>query len=147
MTVSDSTLSKSSLALALFFAVGAVYLKLSGNPDGVNLFITLPTIAIFLYFAYALSARFKQNNTLDNLITRNGDTLHCKSAGALSNVTIKTASIDVVTILDGYLSIIEKNNGNGYDFYLDNSADEIKHYWSGLFSDSELGNIKLSCKA
>lgn len=147
MAISDSLLSKSCLGVALFFAIGAIYLRLSDAPEGVNLFTTIPFIAIFFFLSYHLSTWYKQNNTLDKLITRNGDTLHCKSAGALSNITIKTAAIDVVTILDGYLSIIEKNNGNGYDFYLDNSADEIKHYWSGLFSDSELGNIKLSCKA
>ena len=147
MNISDSTLSKFCLLAACIFAIGGGYLHFIDQFNNINLFIATGVVLAFLFYSYQLSARYKQNNTINNLITRDGELLVCRSAGSVSNFKISTSVIETITILDGYFSIVEKNNGNGFDIFTQNKASEIRLYLLSLFSDEELNRIKVSCDA
>ncbi len=146
MNISDNVLSKACLCLAIFFTVALVYLMLNNQLSEVNVFSSVGMILMAVLGSYLLSDKYKHRNSLNKLIKRNGNVLTCKNTGAIFTSTININKIEKVSISNNYVSIIEHNNGNGYDIFLTHSAQkeqDVMNYIQTLFTQDELSAIDL----
>lgn len=136
-------LSRASLFLAIFMAFGLGYLIYSNQVNSFNIFVFSVVTIMMLVNSYRLSKKYKANNPLNKFIVRNGNSLKCKSTGAVSGLEIDVDKIGKVTISKNYVSIIEQNNGNGYDIFLISDLQEIRDYIPKLFTKEELDSIEI----
>ncbi|WFO20097.1 hypothetical protein ATS73_005190 [Pseudoalteromonas sp. H100] len=58
--------------------------------------------------------------------------------------SIEVKRISIVNISDNWLSIIIDGNGNGYDFQLLGSKDEIYQQFNSLLNSDEKENIDIN---
>lgn len=80
------------------------------------------------------------------LISREGDKIVFKSKpqGGYKleqGVELEVARLSVFSIREDYLSVIVDGNGNGYDFFVDGSGNEIEQYLRSILSSDEFENI------
>ena len=101
-----------------------------------------------LYISYKFSNNYKSKNKLPKLITREHEQIAISSLKMLpfSNASqfksIKVARISKVTIGENWLSIILDANGQGYDFQLLGSKEEIGHYFKSLLNQNEISAVE-----
>ncbi|MFT2092016.1 hypothetical protein [Paraglaciecola sp. 2405UD69-4] len=141
--MSDNVLSKLSLFMAALFTSGLLYLIYSKQINALNMLFSIGAIVMSLSWCYKLSKKYKAKNSVNELIKRDGNLLECKSAGTVFTSNIDIQKIEKVTICHQYISIIEENNGKGYDVFLISDAQEIMVHMLNLFTKEELKTIDL----
>ncbi len=100
-----------------------------------------------LMLAYRFSDKFERRNNLDELIKRKEDSLVIRSVHPFPIITLHQAkSIEIeriskVAISDNWLSIIIDGNGNGFDFQLADSKENIESHLKNLMVDHNTSQV------
>ena len=135
MVISDKALMGLVLGLTGLLLIGHFSIEEPVLPD----YLVICMAIVFAGQFYRFHPKYKQNNALPNQIRRDGDVLKIKNKslhtvmakGRSQSIEIKR--ISKVTVIDEGLSIIVDGNGSGFDFFLnDNAQDIIKHFQSLL---------------
>lgn len=139
-----------SFVLGVFFLVLLViFIAVYGFDYPALILATFSGTSFFFNYAAKQSEKFKQANALTGLIQRDGAQLvlynkHISPSYLSPKVTLDIARISVITIRDSYIGVIVDDNGNGYDFQLLGSTEEIKERIMSLLSEQEFARIKLN---
>ncbi|TMN90133.1 hypothetical protein CWB72_09415 [Pseudoalteromonas phenolica] len=135
MVISDKALMGLVLSLTGLLLIGHFSIEEPVLPD----YLVICMAIVFAGQFYRFHPKYKQNNALTNQIRRDGDVLKIKNKslhtvmakGRSQSIEIKR--ISKVTVIDEGLSIIVDGNSSGFDFFLnDNAQDIIKHFQSLL---------------
>ena len=149
MTISDRTLQHLCIAAGLLLLAGFTYNLLTQEPGSkIQIAGQLMVVGLFFSNAYRLSARFKRNLAVKNLITLDDRTLSIRSCpqGVVSAMPVQSLAIERITqmaIGDRYLSVILDDNGNGYDFALADSKEVILKHIKRLLPEDCLSRIAI----
>ncbi|MDP2561506.1 hypothetical protein [Psychrobium sp. 1_MG-2023] len=102
-----------------------------------------------LLSCYRYTDGYFAKNALGNLIKRNDDKLDFSRLQAMPlakvvpQQSIAVERISTITASNNMLSIILDGNGNGVDFYMIASNDEIIEHLRSLLSETELDAIEM----
>ncbi|MBU2880473.1 hypothetical protein KO525_18750 [Psychrosphaera sp. B3R10] len=131
-----------ALSTGLFaFYLGELFTKGDAN----SFFIVFAIFSAF--YSYKFSSHYKTKNAVEQLITRNGESIQFSSVKTLLFVNpsrvenIDVNRISVANIGKNWLSIIIDGNGNGFDFQLCGSRQDIESHIKSLLDDQELSKI------
>ncbi|MEW6991576.1 hypothetical protein AADZ91_12905 [Colwelliaceae bacterium 6441] len=98
-------------------------------------------------YSYKFSDIYKSNNSIENLIKRKDGKLEICSiklfpfANKLRVELIEVSRISIASIGKNWLSIIIDGNGNGFDFQLLGSKDDIETHIKSLLLEQEASKI------
>jgi len=103
-----------------------------------------------LSFRYRFTDEYKAKHSPHNLIKRSAGTIKITKPNLSrfnfisDQESIEVKRISIVNISDNWLSIIIDGNGNGYDFQLLGSKDEIYQQFNSLLNSDEKENIDIN---
>ena len=146
MNISDSIFNKVVLSVAVVFAATFFYGWLIQNE--MNEYFLFVALGLF-FLAYRFTKSFNNKNSLTNLLKRNGDEIEISRLRTVPfvdsslKITLEVNRISKVTIGKNWLSIIVDGNGNGYDFQLLGSGNDIHEHFSALFNPEELSCVDI----
>jgi len=130
---------RSLLLLAfVFFILGIYQIAMSPNGTPIPVFSNGFVIAIaFWAFSRRYSAKFIEQHSLANAITRDNNQLIVKQAPIQKVSEVDITRISQITIADNYLSCILDNNGQGFDFQIIGKACNIELHLASILTASE----------
>jgi len=137
---------RSLLSLAfVFFILGIYQVTMSPNGTPIPVFSNGFVIAIaFWAFSRRYSAKFIEQHSLANAITRDNNQLIVKQAPIQKVSEVDITRISQITIADNYLSCILDNNGQGFDFQIIGKACDIELHLVSILTASEREAIIIS---
>jgi len=112
----------------------------------------MPVLMLFMLgsscisYARKYSQNYQRQSALDSLITRHEQSLTFKgkpeSGYEDKGIDLDVARLSILTIRDDYLSVIIDGNGNGWDFFVVGTAQDIEQHIRSLLSKIEQNNIQ-----
>lgn len=138
---------RNSLVLLASLLLTIVFISWHFNNDFKSYLLFL---SIFCFtFSYRFSHEYKSKNSPVNLINRNDDIIEFTRLKSVpfvnksTQVVLDVPRISTLTVGRNCLSVIIDGNGNGYDFQLVGSSNEIKQHLQSLFTAQELQSIDI----
>lgn len=129
----------------IFFILGIYQIVASPNGTPIPMFSNGFVIAIaFWAFSRRYSAKFIEQHSLANAITRDNNQLIVKQAAIQKVSEVDITRISQITITDNYLSCILDNNGQGYDFQIIGKTCDIELHLASILTASERQAINIS---
>ena len=144
MVISDKALMGLVLGLTGLLLIGHFSIEEPVLPD----YLVICMAIVFAGQCYRFHPKYKQNNALTNQIRRDGDVLKIKNKSlhtVMANrrsQSIEIKRISKVTVIDEGLSIIVDGNGAGFDFFLNDNAQDITKHFQSLLSQQERAQIQ-----
>lgn len=144
MKISDKALMGLVLSLTGLLLIGHFSIEERVLPD----YLVICMAIVFAGQCYRFHPKYKQNNTLTNQIRRDGDLLKIKNKSlhtvmaSEKSQSIEIKRISKVTVIDEGLSIILDGNGSGFDFFLNDNAEDIVNHLKSLLSQQEQAQIE-----
>jgi len=137
---------RSLLSLAfVFFILGIYQVTMSPNGTPIPVFSNGFVVAIaFWAFSRRYSAKFIEQHSLANAITRDNNQLIVKQVPIQKVSEVDITRISQITIADNYLSCILDNNGQGFDFQIIGKACDIELHLASILTASEREAIIIS---
>jgi len=133
-------------SLSIFAALFLCYRYYMGQREYTPVLLLFVLGFSCISLARKYSQSYVQQCKLDNLITRNQQLLTFKnkpeSGCEEKGVDLDASRLSVLTIKDDYLSVIIDGNGNGWDFFVVGTAQEIELHIRSLLSKEEQDQIQ-----
>jgi hypothetical protein len=143
LKISDKALMGLVLSLTGLLLIGHFSIEERVLPD----YLVICMAILFAGQCYRFHPKYKQDNALSNQIRRDGDVLKVKNKSlhtvmaSEKSRSIEIQRISKVTVIDEGLSIILDDNGAGFDFFLNDNAENIVNHLKSLLSQQEQAQI------
>lgn len=149
LTLSNRLLQFICAVISLLFAL-LFFNKLlaTGFDESIFLLGCIAVSVAFVGYSYRYSERFQKANALTQLVQRIDDQWIVQTAQQSPTVKYAPVEIDINRISsiqygDNYLAVITDGNGNGYDFELFCSEQELRNYIGELLYPEERQRIDI----
>ncbi len=144
LRVSDKALMGLVLSLTGLLLIGHFSIEERVLPD----YLVICMAIVLAGQCYRFHPKYKQDNALTKQIRRDGGVLKIKNKslhtllGTENSQSIEIKRISKVTAIDEGLSIIIDGNGAGFDFFLNDNAEDIAERLKTLLSEQEQCHIE-----
>ena len=144
MKISDKALTGLVLSLTGLLLIGHFSIEERVLPD----YLVICMAILFAGQCYRFHPKYKQANLLNNQLQRDGQFLRITNkslhpmfvSGKSERIEVKR--ISKVTVVDEGLAIILDGNGTGFDFFLNDNAQDIAEHLKSLLSQQEQAQIE-----